>query len=157
MFIPCRELFILQLAGLEVFSLDLLWVAAAQGAHGRQCFSALMRLEKTQKKLSRTFNDGNEQELVLCDVELKEPQLPGLLAGGDGGPQSRGQWEGSESNPCLGGSSVDAGDGGRWQRGSNHPWDEGFEAADAQVCPATSLQVWGTTFKAGDPKEHLWG
>lgn len=27
---------------------------------------------------------------------------------------------------------------------------------DAQICPATSLQVWGTTFKAGDPKEHLW-
>lgn len=51
-FIPCRNLFILHLAGLGDFLLDLLWVAAVQGAHGRQCFSALIRLEKTQKKLS---------------------------------------------------------------------------------------------------------
>lgn len=45
--------FFLHLAGLEVFSLDSLCVTAAQGAHGRQRFSALTRLEKTQKKLSR--------------------------------------------------------------------------------------------------------
>lgn len=45
-FTPCRELFILYLAGLEVLSLDLLWVANG-------CFSVLIRLEKTQNNLSR--------------------------------------------------------------------------------------------------------
>lgn len=52
------------------FLLDLLWVAAVHNAHGRQCFSALIRLEKTQKKLSGGFNGGNEQKLVLCDVKM---------------------------------------------------------------------------------------
>lgn len=82
-FIPCRDPFILHLAASEVFWLGLLCVAAAQGAHGRQRFSVPIRLEKTQEKLSRTSNDGNEQKLVLCDGELKESQLPALLAGGD--------------------------------------------------------------------------
>ena len=34
-------------------------------------------------------------------------------------------------------------------------WGDGAEGVRVPI--ATSVQVWGTAFKAGDPKEHLWG
>lgn len=80
-FIPCRELFILHLAGLEGGFAGFAVGSSSAGCPWQAVFSCSHKAGKDTKETFQNFHGGNEKKLVLCDVKMswknQKPQLLG--------------------------------------------------------------------------------
>lgn len=94
--------------------------------------------------------------MVLCDVKMswKSHSSVGRRREWPLEPRAVG---GQRAPPVPGQHLSGAGDGGRWQRGTSHPWDAGFGTRGARSALPLPSRSGHHVQGAGDPKEHLWG